>query len=109
MSSFYFCKDTINKEYKKEFRMKRFILGLGVIALLFSSCGKKELEDQIITRQKLQDSIEAVLSIKDAEMESLFQELNAIEESLSEVSAKYGSVNKLKNTSSERSSKDTKD
>lgn len=108
MSSFYFCKDTINNEYKKEFRMKRFILRLGVIALLFSSCGKKELEDQIITRQKLQDSIEAVLSIKDAEMESLFQELNAIEESLSEVSAKYGSVSKLKNTSSERSSKDTK-
>ncbi|MCK9163969.1 MAG: hypothetical protein WCR29_02045 [Bacteroidales bacterium] len=88
--------------------MKRFILALGVVALLFSSCGKKELEDKIITQQKLQDSIEAVLSIKDAEMEGLFQELNAIEQSLSDVSAKYGNVNKLKNTSGEKVNKDTR-
>ncbi len=88
--------------------MKRFILALGVVAVLFSSCGKQELEEKIITQQKLQDSIEAVLSIKDAEMESLFQELNAIEQSLSDVSAKYGNVNKLKNTSGEKVSKDTR-
>ena len=88
--------------------MKRFILALGVVAVLFSSCGKQELEEKIITQQKLQDSIEAVISIKDAEMESLFQELNAIEQSLSDVSAKYGNVNKLKNTSGEKVNKDTR-
>ncbi|MFA7081561.1 MAG: hypothetical protein WC135_03005 [Bacteroidales bacterium] len=88
--------------------MKRLILTLGVVAVLFSSCGKKELEEKIITQQKLQDSIEAVISIKDAEMESLFQELNAIEQSLSDVSAKYGNVNKLKNTSGEKVNKDTR-
>ncbi|MDD2488233.1 MAG: hypothetical protein WC108_05155 [Bacteroidales bacterium] len=88
--------------------MKRLILALGVVALLFSSCGKKELEEKIITQQKLQDSIQAVLSAKDAEMESLFQELNAIEQSLSEVSAKYGNVNKLKNNSGEKVNKDTR-
>ena len=81
--------------------MKRFILAVSVIAFLFSSCGKKELENKIITQQKLNDSIQAVVTAKDNEMEALFQELNSIEQSLSEVTAKYGNVNKLKNTSGE--------
>ncbi len=71
------------------------------MALILSSCGNKELKEQVITQQKLNDSIEAVLAQKDSELESLFEELNFIEESLSEVSSKYGSVNKLKNVTGE--------
>lgn len=81
--------------------MKKIILAISVIVFLVSSCGKKELENKIITQQKLQDSIQAVLTAKDNEMESLFQELNSIEQSLSEVTSKYGTVNKLKNKSGE--------
>ncbi len=88
--------------------IKRLFLALAVVAVLFTSCGKKELEDKIITQQKLNDSIQAVVAAKDAEMESLFQELNSIEQSLTEVSSKYGNVNKLKNTSGEKVNKDTR-
>ena len=87
--------------------MKKLVLALSVIALIVSSCGKKELEEKIITQQKLQDSIQAVLQAKDSEIESLFQELNAIEESLSEVTSKYGTVSKLKDNTKEVS-KDTR-
>lgn len=99
----------INNKYIKtnKYKMKKLILALSVVALIVSSCGKKELEDKIITQQKLQDSIHAVLQAKDAEIESLFQELNSIEESLSEVSSKYGNVNKLKDNTKEVS-KDTR-
>ena len=81
--------------------MRKLLLSLSVMALILSSCGNKELKEQVITQQKLNDSIEAVLAQKDSELESLFEELNFIEESLSEVSSKYGSVNKLKNVTGE--------
>ncbi len=81
--------------------MKKIILAISVIVFLVSSCGKKELENKIITQQKLNDSIQAIIVSKDNEIESLFQDLNSIEQSLSEVSSKYGTVNKLKNTSGE--------
>ena len=81
--------------------MKKIILAISVIVFLVSSCGKKELETKIITQQKLNDSIQAIIVSKDNEIESLFQDLNSIEQSLSEVSSKYGTVNKLKNTSGE--------
>ncbi|MFA6199934.1 MAG: hypothetical protein WC679_05990 [Bacteroidales bacterium] len=81
--------------------MKKIILAISVIVFLVSSCGKKELENKIITQQKLNDSIQAIIVSKDNEIESLFQDLNSIEQSLSEVSSKYGNVNKLKNTSGE--------
>ena len=75
--------------------IKRLFLALAVVAVLFTSCGKKELEDKLITQQKLNDSIQAIVAAKDAEMESLFQELNSIEQSLTEVSSKYGNVNNI--------------
>ncbi|MDR0970951.1 MAG: hypothetical protein LBM25_01025 [Bacteroidales bacterium] len=89
--------------------MKRIILSLSIIALVFSSCGKKELQDQLITQQKLNDSIQAVIKAKDAELEELFQELNSIEQSLSDVTSKYSNVNKLKNTSGEKITKNTRE
>ncbi len=88
--------------------IKRLFLSLAVVTLVFASCGKKELEEKLITQQKLNDSIQAVIAAKDAEMESLFQELNSIEQSLMEVTSKYGNVNKLKNTSGEKVNKDTR-
>ncbi|MDD2530386.1 MAG: hypothetical protein PHN41_04080 [Bacteroidales bacterium] len=88
--------------------IKRLFLSLAVVAIVFASCGKKELEDKLITQQKLNDSIQAVIAAKDAEMESLFQELNSIEQSLTEVTSKYGNVNKLKNNSGETVNKDTR-
>ncbi|MDR1005432.1 MAG: hypothetical protein LBL74_01015 [Bacteroidales bacterium] len=81
--------------------MKKYLLALGVIAIAVTSCGKKELEDQLISQQALNDSIQQVLNKKNAEVEDLFSQLNDIEKSLDEMSAKYADVNKLKNASGE--------
>ena len=49
----------------------------------------------------MNDSIEAVLASKNAEMEMLFQQLNEIEESLTMVTSKYADVSKLKDKTGE--------
>ncbi|MDR0790722.1 MAG: hypothetical protein LBO06_08030 [Bacteroidales bacterium] len=81
--------------------MKKYLLALGVIAIAITSCGKKELEEQLITQQALNDSIQSALNKRNAEVEDLFAQLNEIEQSLGEMSAKYVSVNKMKNASGE--------
>jgi predicted nucleic acid-binding Zn-ribbon protein len=81
--------------------MKRYLLVVGLIALAFTSCGKKELEEQLITQQQLQDSIQHALNQRNAEVDDLFNQLNEIEESLDAITAKYVDVSKLKNSSGE--------
>jgi uncharacterized protein (DUF3084 family) len=81
--------------------MKKYLLALGVIAIAITSCGKKELEEKLITQQALNDSIQAALNKRNAEVEDLFAQLNEIEQSLDEMSAKYVAANKLKNASGE--------
>jgi uncharacterized protein (DUF3084 family) len=81
--------------------MRKYLLALGVIAIAITSCGKKELEDKLITQQALNDSIQAALSKRNAEVEELFAQLNEIEASLGEMSAKYVNANNMKNASGE--------
>ena len=81
-----------------------FIIGLFVIATLFSC---KNDAEQKAREQKIHDSFAQLMSAKDTELEGLFQELNNIDSSLTQVTNTYSSVSKVANTSGEIS-KDTK-
>lgn len=81
-----------------------FIIGLFVIATLFSC---KNDAEQKAREQKIHDSFAQLMSAKDTELEGLFQELNNIDSSLTQVTNTYTSVSKVANTSGEIS-KDTK-
>lgn len=82
--------------------MKKCFLAVLVAALFgFTACNSKKMEEQLITQKALNDSIEAALASKNAEVEMLFQQLNEIEESLSVVTSKYTDVSKLKNKTGE--------
>ena len=70
-------------------------------AIVLAGCTNKKMEDQLISQKAMQDSIEAVLASKNAEVEMLFQQLNEIEESLTVVTSKYADVSKLKNKTGE--------
>lgn len=81
--------------------MKKILLCCAVIAMVFASCGKKEMEQKLVNQKTLQDSVQAALDAKNNEMEMLFAQLNEIEENLNTVTSKYSSVETLKNTSGE--------
>ena len=81
-----------------------FIIGLFVIATLFSC---KNDAEQKAREQKIHDSFAQLMSAKDTELQGLFQELNDIDSSLTQVTNTYSSVSKVANTSGEIS-KDTK-
>lgn len=81
-----------------------FIIGLFVITTLFSC---KNDAEQKAREQKIHDSFAQLMSAKDTELEGLFQELNNIDSSLTQVTNTYSSVSKVANTSGEIS-KDTK-
>jgi uncharacterized coiled-coil protein SlyX len=80
------------------------IIGLFVSAMMFSCQNDKE---QLAREKQLHDSFAQVMSVKDADLENLFMELNQIDSSLTEVTNKYTNVSKVANTSGEMS-KDTK-
>lgn len=77
-----------------------FIMLVASICTLFS-CGKKEMEQKLVNQKTMQDSIQAALDAKNAETESLFAQLNEIEENLNAVTSKYSKVESIKNASSE--------
>ncbi|MEE3412353.1 MAG: hypothetical protein VZQ58_00555, partial [Bacteroidales bacterium] len=82
--------------------MKRILFAIGIIStLLFFSCGKKEMEQKIVNEKAMQDSIQAALDAKNAEMEDLFSQLNEIEENLNAVTSKYSNVEAIRNSSAE--------
>ncbi|MCF0210160.1 MAG: hypothetical protein HUK18_02410 [Bacteroidales bacterium] len=82
--------------------MKKILLACGLIAtVLFASCGKKEMEQKLVNQKAVQDSVQAALDAKNNEVESLFAQLNEIEENLNTVTSKYTNVEALRNTSGE--------
>lgn len=80
--------------------MKRTLIVIAALVLAVG-CKDKKMEEQLISQKALQDSIESVLASRNAEVEMLFQQLNEIEESLSQVTSKYANVSKLKNKTGE--------
>lgn len=82
--------------------MKRLFLTTTLLTMIaLTACTNKKMEDQLISQKAMNDSIEAVLASKNAEMEMLFQQLNEIEESLTMVTSKYADVSKLKDKTGE--------
>lgn len=78
--------------------MKKFysVLAIAAAAMLFPSCNSGL--EQV---QKEKDSLQAIVDSKDEELSSLFDMLNEIEDNLTDVSAKYSSVQTLKQNSLE--------
>jgi DNA repair exonuclease SbcCD ATPase subunit len=80
------------------------IISLFAMATLFSCQNDAK---QKVREQQIHDSFAQLMSAKDTEMQGLFQELNDIDSSLTEVTNTYANVSKVANTSGEIS-KDTK-
>ena len=82
--------------------MKKILLAFGLLSMVFMySCGKKELEEKLVKQQSVQDSVQAALNARNAELEDLFEQLNAIESDLDVVTSKYADVATIKNTGGE--------
>ena len=82
--------------------MKKILLATGLISLMFMyGCGKREMEEKLVNQKAVQDSVQAALDAKNAELEGLFEQLNAIESDLDVVTSKYSDVATIKNTSGE--------
>ena len=69
-----------------------FTLTLAVVSILFTACNQKELNQLREENAALQEQVGA----KDAEIDSVFAALNAIEDNLAQVSAQYGAVQELR-------------
>lgn len=79
--------------------MKLRVITLGlVVATVFGACQGGISKEKA---QQMQDSFATVISNKDAELESLFQQMNEIETSLQEVANTYSDVAQATNTSGE--------
>ena len=72
-------------------------MSLIAATLLLASCAQKDLEQAQLTN----DSLQAIVDTKDAEITALFDMLNQIEDNLAMVSAKYSSVQELKRGNTE--------
>lgn len=82
--------------------MKKILLALGLIVMVVAyGCGKKEMEQKLVNQKAIQDSVQAALDAKNAELEGLFEQLNSIESDLDIVTNKYSDVSTLKNTGGE--------
>lgn len=79
--------------------MKRKLITAGFICLAALTACNKDLSKE--REKQLQDSFAAVMSNKDAEMETLFQQLNEIDASLGEITKTYSDVAQAANTSGE--------
>lgn len=75
-----------------------FIVGLFAIAAMFGCSKEKE---QQVREKQIHDSFAQLMSAKDAELESFFQELNEIDASLTDITNQYSQVSTVTNTSSE--------
>ena len=71
-----------------------FTLSLAFLSVFFTACqqDKKELEDLRLQNTNLQE----LVNQKDAEIDTIFAALNAIEDNLSQVSAQYGVVQEMR-------------
>ena len=60
--------------------MKKILFALGLVSMvIMNGCGKKEMEEKLVNQKAVQDSVQAALDAKNAELEGLFEQLNAIE------------------------------
>ena len=80
------------------------IISLFTMVSLFGCQGDKE---KLAREKQIHDSFAQLMSAKDSELESLFQELNEIDASLNDITSQYSKVSKVANTSGEIT-KDTK-
>ncbi|MBO4752149.1 MAG: hypothetical protein J5526_05300 [Bacteroidales bacterium] len=69
-----------------------FTLAIAAVSILFAACNQKELNQ---LREENADLLEQV-NAKDAEVDSVFAALNAIEDNLAQVSSQYGAVQELR-------------
>lgn len=76
--------------------MKRFLFLTAIAMLLFSSCNQKEHEEQLAAAKRTQDSLQAIVDARNGEINSLFSALNEIEDALTMISSKYGTVKEMK-------------
>lgn len=79
--------------------MKKNLIAAGVICLAVLTACNNDLSKE--REKQLQDSFAAVMSNKDAELETLFQQLNEIDASLGEITKTYSDVAQAANTSGE--------
>ncbi|MCK9162939.1 MAG: hypothetical protein WCR29_00175 [Bacteroidales bacterium] len=86
--------------------MKKNLLIIGLFAMV-SLFGCQDEKAQQAREKQINDSFAQLMSAKDSELESLFQELNDIDASLNDITSQYSKVSKVANTSGEIS-KDTK-
>lgn len=82
--------------------MKRLSLLLAAV-LMLASCNQKEHEAQMAAAKHTQDSLQAIIDSKDSEINSLFESLNQIEDALTMISSKYGTVKEMKRDNPEAS------
>ena len=78
-----------------------FAAGFAIMALAFVSCNQQK--EQLAAAQMQNDSLQSVISAKDAEIDGLFTMLNEIEDNLSMISSKYSTVQELRRNSTEGS------
>lgn len=77
--------------------MKKIVLGLSLacVAMVFASCNNQS-NPELDAAIKANDSLEQIISNKDAELDSMFATLNEIEENLSAINSRYNTVQELR-------------
>jgi chromosome segregation ATPase len=77
--------------------MKKIVLGLSVafVAMFFASCNNQN-NPELDAAIKANDSLQQIISTKDAELDSMFATLNEIEENLAAVNSRYNTIQELR-------------
>jgi chromosome segregation ATPase len=76
---------------------KLFAIGLAVLPFLFTSCAGDDSKNSGYT-----DSLQTVISQKDAEIDALFEVLSDIENNLTEISSRYSQISALRQQNPEK-------
>lgn len=81
--------------------MKKILfIGMAFLPLFFASCNRGG-EAEIAAATQRADSLQAIVDAKDGEIDALFDVLNEIENSLTDISARYGTVTALRQNNPE--------
>ena len=81
-----------NKLKSRNMKKTLFTVAIAAVSMLFAACNQKELDQLREQNAELQEQVNS----KDAEIDSVFSALNAIEDNLAQVSAQYGAVQELR-------------
>lgn len=71
------------------------VLSLAAVAVVFASCNGQS-NPELDAAIKANDSLEQIISSKNAELDSMFATLNEIEENLSAINSRYNAVQELR-------------